>query len=250
MKLYNIYFSPTGGTRRVADVLARTLSAESVPLDVTAEPSSRDFSGDDVCLFAVPSFGGRVPAAALDRFRSMTGRDTKAVLLCVYGNRAYEDTLLELKNAIRQQGFRPVAAVAAIAEHSIMRRYAKGRPDAQDKAELQAFAERIREALSDPAAPIVDVPGDEPYKPFGGSALKPVTGESCVLCGHCVYGCPTKAIPLDNPYETDKERCITCMRCIAHCPTGARSLDKTAVDGLAERMKPLLESRKANELFI
>ncbi|MBR6708073.1 MAG: flavodoxin family protein, partial [Clostridia bacterium] len=144
---YNIYFSPTGGTRRTADILANAISTDITQVDVTAEHSPRSFSAEDVCLFAVPSFGGRVPAAAIERIRAMHGQDTKAVLLCVYGNRAYEDTLLELKDALCEQGFLPVAAAAAIAEHSIMRQYAKGRPDAQDKAELLAFAEHIRKAL-------------------------------------------------------------------------------------------------------
>ena len=88
------------------------------------------------------------PAAAVQRLETMKGSSVRAVLVCVYGNRAYEDTLVELEDAAKQAGFRIIAAVAAIAEHSIVRRYAAGRPDAEDAKQLQAFAGKIGEKLS------------------------------------------------------------------------------------------------------
>lgn len=91
-------------------------------------------------MIAVPSYGGRVPQAATERLSAIRGNGAKAVLLCVYGNRAYEDTLVELEDTAKQAGFRVIAAIAAIAEHSIARQFATGRPDAQDQARLHTFA--------------------------------------------------------------------------------------------------------------
>ena len=115
MANYNIYFSPTGGTWKVADVLARNLWGEYANIDLCKEVSPLSLSGDDVCLVSVPSYGGRVPAIALERLRNITGNGARAVLNCVYGNREWEDTLTELQDTLEALGFRCVAAVAAVA---------------------------------------------------------------------------------------------------------------------------------------
>lgn len=94
----------------------------------------------DVCLISVPSYGGRVPAAAIERLKKISGNGAKAVLNCVYGNRAWEDTLTELQDILEEQGFQCVAALATVAEHSIFRQFATGRPDEDDRAELLEMA--------------------------------------------------------------------------------------------------------------
>lgn len=143
MKLYEICFSPTGGTKKAADMLANGLADEPQCIDLTdskAAFSSVALEENDVAVIAVPSYGGRVPQAATERLSAIRGDGAKAVLLCVYGNRAYEDTLVELEDTAKQAGFRVIAAIAAIAEHSIARQFATGRPDAQDQARLHTFA--------------------------------------------------------------------------------------------------------------
>ena len=69
---------------------------------------------------------------AVRRLKALNGQGARAVLACVYGNRAYEDTLVEREDAARETGFRVIAAMAAVAEHSIARQFASGRPDEQD----------------------------------------------------------------------------------------------------------------------
>ena len=96
MKLYEICFSPTGGTKKAADMLAEEIGTEIQSVDLT--DFSIDFSGisleeDDIAVIAVPSYGGRVPGPAAERLSAIRGNGAKAVLVCVYGNRAYEDTL-------------------------------------------------------------------------------------------------------------------------------------------------------------
>lgn len=184
MKLYNLYFSPTGGTKAVAEILAEALGAEawkrcqqpSPGPEILAEAlgveaggggfesgekrwfgldlSDReddygryDFRAEDLCLISMPSFGGRVPAVALERLGRMKGNGARAVLVAVYGNRDYDDTLLELREAAGGSGFEAVAAVAAVAEHSIARCYGAGRPDGADRKELGEFAVRIWDKL-------------------------------------------------------------------------------------------------------
>ena len=152
MKLYDIVFSPTGGTKKVVDDLIGALEGDVTTVDLT--DSKQNFqtvqlNREDVAIISVPSYGGRVPAVAAERLGMVHGNGARAILVCVYGNRAYEDTLVELEDAAKQAGFQVIAAVAAIAEHSIARQFAAGRPDAQDAKQLADFAKQnLRNHLS------------------------------------------------------------------------------------------------------
>ena len=147
MKLYEICFSPTGGTQKAADILAQALSQEILHVDLT--DSGKEFSAlsleeDDIAVIAVPSYGGRVPGPAVQRLSRIRANGAKGILVCVYGNRAYEDTLVGLQDVATQAGFRVVSGVAAVAEHSIARQFAAGRPDEQDRIQLRRFAQQIQ----------------------------------------------------------------------------------------------------------
>ena len=178
MEHYNIHFSPTGGTRKVADIICCALDGEFNEIDLCSNIEQTSFSQDDICLVSVPSYGGRVPVAAIGMLKNLTGNGAKAVLNCVFGNRAWEDTLTELQDTLEEQGFRCVAALATVAEHSIFRQFATGRPDEKDKAELIEMAEKIQERLDeDFTGPLVLEGSHGTYKEFGGSPLKPLGNE-------------------------------------------------------------------------
>ena len=138
----------------------------------------------------MPSYGGRVPAVAVERLGMVHGNGARTVLVCVYGNRAYEDTLVELEDAAKQAGFQVIAAVAAIAEHSIARQFATGRPDAQDEAQLSDFAKQIQHKLSVADTSEPTIPGNRPYKKAGGIGMVPKATKECTNCGVCAAECP------------------------------------------------------------
>lgn len=273
--IYSFYFSPTGGTKKVMDILteafwenARKSGKENVQELKTVDFTVRSIYWDiqsikeeDICFVGVPSFGGRVPAPAIDRIEDMKGRGALVVPVVVYGNRAFDDTLLELKERLYGRRFYPVAAVAAVAEHSLMHQYGAGRPDAADTEELKRFGAKIWERIEEVEAlraggkhisyisEEFQVPGNEPYREYGGVPFHPEAGRKCTGCGMCVSQCPAGAIPVENPKKTNEEMCISCMRCIKVCPSGARSINSLMVMAAAMKMKKALESRKENVLF-
>ena len=245
MKVFDIVFSPTGGTEKASGYIANTLEGETVAVDLT--DSGLGFrtvamTKEDVAVIAVPSYGGRVPTVAAERLGMMRGNGAQAVLVCAYGNRAYEDTLVELEDAAKGAGFRVIAAVSAIAEHSIVRQFAAGRPDRQDAAQLAGFANQIQQKIS---------AGDaSPYKKTGGTGMVPKATKECTACGACAAACPVGAIDKDDPKRVDKKACISCMRCVAVCPRGARAVNPVMLSAATKMLSKVCAERKECELFI
>lgn len=254
MSVYEILFSPTGGTKKVSGFFTRSFSEDSVYVDLSRREndfSEYSFREEDICIVSVPSYGGRVPAPAVLRLQQMRGNGAKAILIVVYGNRAYEDTFAELQDVLQAGGFLCIAAVAAVAEHSIMHQFAAGRPDARDEKELACFAADVRAKLeSDTLRSGVSVPGNRPYREYGGVPMKPRTGNACIRCGLCARECPVGAIPMDDPAKTDSGTCISCMRCISVCPENARSVSKALLAAGSIKLKNACRGRKENELFL
>ena len=176
MSVFEIVFSPTGGTQKVSGLVAGALDKNTVTVDLT--DSGLDFSAvsmteDDVAVISVPAYAGRIPAVVADRLGMVHGNGARAVLVCVYGNRAFEDTLVELEDVAKHAGFRVIAAVAAIAEHSIARQFAAGRPDAQDAAQLAEFAQQIQQKLLAEDASEPSIPGNRPINKLEVTAWRP-----------------------------------------------------------------------------
>lgn len=248
MALYCVCFSPTGGTKKCAGLLSAGLGSAR-HIDITVHSAPQTFCGDDICVVAVPSYAGRVPAVATERLRAFRGNGAKAIAVVAFGNRAIDDTLLELKNELEAVGFVTIAGVEAVTEHSVVRAFGAGRPDADDAAELLAYAEKIKEKLAAGNTGL-EVPGNFPYKPYGSNPMKPTGGDTCDSCGRCAQECPVGAIDPDAPKGVDTAVCISCMRCISICPIGARGLPQEALEAAAGRMAAVCGGHKNNALYL
>jgi len=233
-----VYFSPTRTTERVLEAIAQGARArETRRLDLTPPAAATDTFGvpaEELAIVGAPVYGGRIPPEAARRLRRVRGNLTAAVVVVVYGNRAYEDALLELCDLVTERGFVPVAAGAFIGEHSFSTEampLAHGRPDAEDLRQAAAFGGRIREALELLGAldqlPMLPVPGSRPYKEWGpAGGVAPLTREAvCTLCGNCATACPTGAVAVEGAVRTDAGACILCCACVKNCPTAARVLE-------------------------
>ena len=253
MKTFKIIFSPTGGTEKIADILTDTFTGQTETIDL----SNRHFDGSalrlqpsDLAVIAMPCFGGRIPKVAKDRLLQMDGNGCKAVVVNVYGNRAYDDALLEEVNAAKEAGFEVISAIAAVAEHSIMHEYAAGRPDAQDVDQLIDFASRIAFQLAGEtpfAEPLV--PGNEPYCKEGAVPLTPQIKGNCIKCGTCAESCPVGAIE-PVKFKANPKDCIACMRCIKVCPVRVRKVNGMLVKVASMAIKKQESTRKQNELYL
>lgn len=225
----SVCFSPTRSTRKIAGQIAGHFAP--VPLretDITENALTDEIhmGYDELLIVGVPVYAGRIPALAANSIRHIKGEATPAILFCTYGNRDYDDALLELKELVEQNGFKPVSAAAFIAQHSIFPTLAANRPDTSDRQQIDRFATESRKLLEqiESAESLSDIPvkGNHPYKVAKAIPLIPRSGRRCNRCGACARLCPTHAIDPDNPRKTDKDKCISCAHCIALCPQQAR----------------------------
>jgi ferredoxin len=258
-----VYFSPTRTTQRTLVAIAEGIGAERVEhCDLTLpHAASRDITGLDreLIIVGTPVYGGRVPLIAVRRLERLKGKGAPAVVVVVYGNRAYEDALQELKDLVTEAGCVPVAAGAYIGEHSLASAttpIACGRPDAQDLARAQAFGKAIREKVGSISGfadmPPLCVPGTTPYAERGEAPrVSPVTlKERCVSCGTCAALCPTGAIAIDDVAASDPGLCIRCCACVKGCPEGARVIEAPLLKERAERLSKSCRDRKGPEEYL
>lgn len=257
-----VYFSPTGTTQKVLESIAKGLTHEAVEhinltLPDTAQKTIPPFS-DELVLIGAPVYGGRLPIEAINRFKQIQARGTLAIVVVVYGNREFEDALLELKNLAIDLGFNPVAGGAFIGEHSFATKdapIAHGRPDSLDVQKAMDFGAKIKDkitALQSPVTQIeLEIPGRFPYEGGARSLVAaPVTKEdTCTVCGTCASVCPTAAISMNGSVATRIESCIRCCACVKNCPTGARVWENSMMHTFTNWLTENCSTRKEPQLF-
>lgn len=226
-KVTAVYFSPTAGTAQYVKAIAEELAADYGEINLTM-PSVRtgeyNFGSDELVVFGAPVYAGRLPALQGGLFEKIHGQNTPAVFNVSYGNREFDDALLEMKDICEANGFKGIAAGAWLAQHTYTAKVAGGRPTAEDLADAKKFAQEVKELLSKPTAEL-KVPGNRPYRDAKAMPVHPEAGENCEQCGLCAEVCPTGAIDAANPKTAEGDLCLNCLACVKHCPRQARKID-------------------------
>lgn len=255
-----VFYSPTGTSRKVVQAIAKGAQTdqpvEAVDLTAPNYPENISMAADELTIFAVPVYAGRVAPLAVKRMESISGKGGPAIIVVLYGNREFEDALIELKDIVEAQSFTVVAGAAFIGEHSYSSTAlptAHGRPDESDLKIASDFGAKAAQLLvaADSPQPLDSVPGDKPYK--DGMPFVPLTPqiehELCTQCEECVAVCPSGAIALVDQIVIDVNLCTFCCACIKACPVVALSLAGTPMQDKAKWLNENCATRKEPELF-
>lgn len=269
-RIYAVYFSPTGGTKKVITMAAmRTaekLGCDFIEIDYTSAKSRKikyNFSDNDIVFIGTPVYAGRIPNKILPDLKAgMFGSGgTKAAAVSVFGNRNYDEALRELILLTEKNGFIPIAAAAIVNRHVFSENLASDRPDDEDIAEIHEFADKIADKLSN-QYDIVPIAADREsvigpyYTPLRADGLpakflsaKPVTDmKKCDSCGLCANLCPMESIHHENTSEINGI-CIKCQACVKKCPKGAKYFDDPDFLSHVKMLEENYTGRKDN-LFI
>lgn len=268
MNIYAMYCSSTGTTEKIVKNIADSIKNEFNEQDITnidftsikKRQIGQSFDSDNLVVFGVPVIAGRVPNVLLKYLKTVNGNGALAVAIVVYGNRNYDDALIELSDILTDNGFRVIAGCAFIGEHSFSKILAKGRPDYSDMKLSRDFAVQIYKKLIKGNFSAVNVSGNKPYRdyykpkdksgnPIDIRKVVPKTNENCVDCKICVEVCPMGSIDFNDVAKLNGI-CIKCCACIKKCPTEAKYFDDINYLNHKYELETEFANRKEPEIFI
>lgn len=267
-RLCTMYFSGTGRTETVLKALAKSISEklhiENVEhIDFTPlknRDSVPTFGKDDIVILGLPTIAGRVPNLMLKYLDTVMGNGAVGVAVMTFGNRSFDDSLMELSKIMDKNGFRVVAGGGFACEHSFSKILGKGRPDKDDLAQIAEFGEKIAEKLSKQDYSKVTVKGNDPIGPYfqpqdrNGNHIdirkvKPKTNDLCTDCKLCAKLCPTGAIDF-NDVSSIPGVCMKCCACVKKCPVSAKYFDDEGYLYHQTELEELYSRRAINEYFV
>jgi ferredoxin len=256
-KAHLIYFSPTGTTKKIVESVGRGLGAEEISYyDLTLPTQSYDtVLTEGVAIIGIPVYAGRVPALCLTRMAQITSTALPTILVALYGNREFEDALVELRDLSCDQGFQVIAAGAFIGEHSYStpeNPIARNRPDPEDLKIAVNFGQQIALKIASGTLVTPAISGNVPYKEsvkLGGIAPD-TTLENCTLCGSCAMVCPTGVVTVNGSVVTNAANCVMCCACVKACEFTARTLNHPMIEERRAMLIKHCSLAKAPTLFL
>lgn len=265
------FFSGTGTSKKIAMTVAKRICEkleigrpvvyDFTPLKSREKPLK--FIQGDLVVFAVPVIAGRVPNLLLPFLNSLEGSGAYAVPVVLYGNRHYDDALVELEDILKTSGMVVIAGAAFIGEHSFSKKLAAGRPDESDLALAIEFAEVISKKIIEgklrPLAKSV-LPGVRPYRfyyqprdrhgnPIDIRKVKPKTNNNCTDCKLCARICPLGSIDFADTSKIPGI-CMKCCACVKLCPKQAKYFGDPGYIFHKEELEELYERRASPEYWV
>lgn len=268
MKIYSSYFSGTDRTKIVSNAIANYFAKQfnTTVIDKNfTTPDKRklkqSYSKNDIVVFGLPVYAGRLPNLLLKYLDTVSGNGATAIAIVTFGNRNYDDALIELTEILKSKSFKVLSAGAFVGEHSFSNTLGKGRPDKNDLDEIDKFAKLSFDKFSkinfnedffvkgNWPSPGYYKPQDHNGKFIDIRKVKPKTNDKCTDCKLCVSLCPMGSIDYDDVSNVSGI-CIKCGACIKKCPVGAKYYDDSGYIYHKEELENMYINHSENEWFM
>ncbi|MFA6618623.1 MAG: EFR1 family ferrodoxin [Candidatus Neomarinimicrobiota bacterium] len=270
-KITSIFFSPTGGTRKIINAITHNIDcAEKQYFDLTF-PEDRDnfkhdpsYRQDELIILALPVYEEHMPSIVLDALNKIKGKGQAIALVAVYGNINYGLALKDMQKWAFKAGFTVVAGAAFISEHSFSNDklpLSVGRPTIIDLYHAENFGKSLISKLDAIKDIIkyteVKLPGRLSflYKILPKRSVHlfvrypKLSKRKCSKCGNCLKVCPTAAIQADT-FKIDKDKCLHCFACVKACGSSARRIGLKMNPIVKNKLKRQSKKTKIPKIFI
>ena len=238
MKIILYYFSGTGNTKVVVDLLSDYLNAgHECKLynidDINKSQLTMPEQQDEMIGLAYPIYGGDTPHNVYDFVKMMPeGKNNDMFILNTaadfihINDNASKRIIKILKTKSYRVFYERTIAMGsnfflAYPENLTKQLYETAKIKVKHiKHDILNKNERIRSSgFLLKAFSLLAYKGEAIAAKHFGKKLR--ANENCVLCGKCVRRCPRENISIENDMLVFSDKCIWCMRCLYECPQQA-----------------------------
>ncbi|MFA6680646.1 MAG: hypothetical protein WCS35_01320 [Sphaerochaeta sp.] len=239
-------FSPTGQSKACALAVAKATKQDFLELDVTHFSQRRKplALADTTLIISYPVYGGRVPTLFAEFLKEqVTCTNCKALAIASFGNRAFEDALVEMEDILLEKNVTLIGAASIGCQHSYTEKVGSKRPDIEDFQILDRLAVYLNGKTSR-----VSPPGNRPYKqamPLADPPYMPVLRDKKgKINAQCYAVCPTGSLAKGDP-----SICIHCCACIKDS-NNTLYMEDPWFENFTKQLEANCQERVASELYL
>jgi ferredoxin/flavodoxin len=246
MNIAIIFFSATGNTRKMAEVIKDAFLGENAEVDLfdvttmDSRKANTDFSFYDALIFGLPVHSLRAPRLMRQWLKTLDGKGRKCGMFFTYGGFEIHPAHYSTAKILEERNFTVVSSAEFPGKHTYNLggwRAFTDRPDSREfklakdyvKATYRRFTGEDKNMIGELERSIFS---DEELDHFESLRYKMITtlptreGAECGMCGTCESVCSTGAMDY-TAGEVNPNKCIACLGCVANCPENALKINST-----------------------
>lgn len=244
MKIALFFFSATGNTAKIAEIIEKQLTELNVEvdkIDITSYLDRQKKINLDIyhsIIFGAPVYSRRAPRIVREWLQTLDGKNKKCSMFFTYGGPSAGVAHYYTKQILKKQGFQVISSAEFLGKHSFnygVWKFCIDRPNSSDFDVAKEYALKTYKRFIGEDSKVVDfekpnvinekvLDSFEKYRFIVVSQLPTREDKECSMCRLCEKSCPTGAMNADMG-RTDKNKCIICMRCVANCPDNALKIN-------------------------